>query len=229
MHAMMRASGVPFMEEVDMTPWLPEGWAGTLDWLLFDPGKEAWVLGDIKTVAGSAIEWRKQDGMSEQHWLQLSAYFHAARRMGLRLVNQLNVIYMPYDNTGDDAEPYISTDTPASEEEMVALMNDIRERCQEFVNNAYDPDLLAPQLEREQKVFWDGKRNMFTLKLVPHWLTKFCDFGSECGCSEQGETKIGEFSWEEGELLYTPRKGFDDIEPTTFPRDRDVRRRFASH
>jgi hypothetical protein len=78
-----------------------------------------------------------------------------------------------------------------------------------------------------QKVTWNGKRSAFELKLTPHWLTRYCDFGEVCGCSEQGETKIGEFTWADGELVYSPRKGFDDIEPEVSPHPGDVRKRYS--
>ena len=36
-HDTLRRLGVPYMAEVSMNPWLPTGWAGTLDALVWHP------------------------------------------------------------------------------------------------------------------------------------------------------------------------------------------------
>src|SRR5690348_1303668 len=67
-------------------------------------------------------------------------------------------------------------------------------------------DKLAPEMARVQKVFWNGKQGVFDVKLVPHWSAQFCPYPTElCGCSEQGTTKIGQYTLE---AKYEPRKGY---------------------
>jgi len=78
-------------------------------------------------------------------------------------------------------------------------------------------------MDRIQKVNWNGKQEVWDLKLVPHWSSMFCPFDAElCDCSEQSVTKIGHYTLDG---FYEPRKGFTEIEPYERPAEGDVRLR----
>jgi hypothetical protein len=229
LHDRLRHLGIPYMAEVKLDPWLPEGWAGTADWLILDPTKSAFVLADIKTTTGQGVGYRATEGMSESHWLQASAYWHAANRMGLPMVEKVIVFYLPLDDSGS-TELLVSEDVPAEASEMDEMMDEIREECIQFANGDQLPDDLAPPIERVQKVNWNNATKVFDLKLHPHWLTRYCPFGDVCGCGDQPTTKIGHYYWDvlEEKLVYVPRKGWEDTEPTTSPNRTELRKRFSS-
>ena len=47
---MLVEAGVHFEQEIDVTPGLPEGWAGTADALFWSTEHRGFVLGDFKTI-----------------------------------------------------------------------------------------------------------------------------------------------------------------------------------
>ena len=98
-HDTLRRLGVPYMAEVNMTPWLPTGWAGTLDALFWNPELRAFVLTDFKTKKGEGMRWVREKGAAEEHRLQTSAYWHAAKKMGVPLAKVVGVFYLPKNDT----------------------------------------------------------------------------------------------------------------------------------
>lgn len=46
-HDALVSTGLPFMQEVKLDRWLPEGWSGTADWIFWHPEHEAFVLGNV--------------------------------------------------------------------------------------------------------------------------------------------------------------------------------------
>jgi hypothetical protein len=43
------------MQEVKPTPWMPEGWARTVDYVFYDDRACGFVLGDLKTIKSDTI------------------------------------------------------------------------------------------------------------------------------------------------------------------------------
>lgn len=232
-------AGVPVIREVDLTPWMPEGWSGTADWLFWHPRYEAYVLGDLKTTKGEAIKWKESEGMSEDHWWQLSAYWYACVEAGFPMLDRFGVLYLPMNTSLKDPgiAPTVLEARPVPEDTIRARMDEVKKAVDYYVegveayrwqltneDGSVQPGLfladgLAPPLERVQKLVWDGKKGHWNVVLVPHWLTDFCPYENElCDCSEQGTTKIGEWRWYEGDglednpdhLYYESRKGYED-------------------
>jgi hypothetical protein len=87
--------GWPFMAEVRLTDFLPEGWAGRADWVIYDPEAGGFVLGDLKTIKGEGLTWINRAGAKEDHLWQVSAYWHALYDMGLPMVKGFFVLYWP--------------------------------------------------------------------------------------------------------------------------------------
>lgn len=235
LHNTLRRLGVPYMAEVNLTPWLPEGWAGTADAVVWNPDLKGFVLIDFKTQKGEGMRYIATGGAKEPHKLQASAYWHALKKMGIPLVKQIGVFYLPKNDVrGKDAviEPILADFEPYPAKELHKVMAERRERVKEYRESLpptlRDPDplfrgplqdwvtdALAPPSEREQRVYFDRKTGTYDLKLVPHWSTSYCPFPNElCDCSEQGTTKIGLF---DTDGTYYPRTGYEDIEPTVFP------------
>lgn len=207
--AIMRV-GWPYMQEVRLTDYLPEGWGGRADGLIFDPEARAWVLGDYKTARSESLNYLGRDGAKEAHVWQGSAYFYALLKMGLDMFDEFFILYWPIQNEGTKAvtEPIIVSCSPLPQEQVQNLMEERWELTKEYLeslailhyphedNNAvwWLSHKLAPEMERELKVSWNKTRDCFDVKLVPNWATAYCPYDDAlCACSKQGTTKIGEW------------------------------------
>lgn len=217
------------MAEVDVTPWMPEGWGGTADRVVYDPPSKSWRLRDYKSQKGAGMYYIVQDGAKEEHKAQTSLYWYALEKMGLQMDALIEVIYLPKDE-GKEVEPLTVSFAPLPKRALHAEAAYRRRRVEEYIAStdvtfdtldAIDESLwltdeLEPVQEREQKLFYDKATETWDLKLVPHWSAAYCQFPDElCDCSAQGTTKIGMFDVDGH--TYIPRKGYENIEPTVFP------------
>lgn len=244
------ARGLTVMHEVKVSPWLPEGWSGTADHLIYDDKRRAFVLNDLKTTKGEGLKWIHRDGAKEEHIWQGSAYYHALSAGKFPLLDRFTITYLPMNDTTDrdeNIEPVVMEIKPLSRDLVWGVMEDRWVKTKAYLRTVgdspltepvgtYVTDLLEPPIPRIQKLFWDGKNKRWDVKLVPHWSTQFCPFPEElCDCSTQGTTKIGEWRldnqlWlDEGvlyawDLNYHPRKGYEDIEVSVKPDDNAVHR-----
>lgn len=237
-------SGAPFMAEVNLTPWMPEGWSGTADWLFWSPEYEAFVLGDLKTTKGESIKYKETKGMSTEHHWQLSAYWHALVEAGFPMLDVVSVLYLPMNNIAreSDPEPVVIEAAPLDgavvQEQMEWRWLRVQEYRDAFNDDdsnwsiRYLNDALAPVMEREQKVTWNYTKGVFELTLVPHWLSDYCPFDNAlCDCSEQGTTKMGEFAIDavSKDMAFIPRRDkrwdFSDAEPEVWPTPAEIRKR----
>jgi hypothetical protein len=238
---MLVDSGAHFQQEIGVTPGLPEGWSGTADWLFWDAEARGFVLGDLKTAKGEALKWVLKDGAKEEHLWQLSAYWHALYEMGYPLVKGFAVFYLPMNDTTERdelIEPVLMECDPLPRDLVYGVMEDRWQACQAYLETFgpdYHPlfdasdvpalflsDKLAPEMSRVQKLYWNGKQEVFDVKLVPHWSSQFCPYPTElCACSEQGTTKIGQYTLEG---KYEPRKGYEDELPLIEPTETDYRK-----
>lgn len=211
---MLVEQGVAFMQEVKLTPWLPEGWAGTADWIFYHPEYEAFVLGDLKTTKGESMRYLLSDGAKTEHIHQLSAYWYALRKMGLPLIKGVGVLYLPKNDTPDKDEriqPVLHECDLIDEEVLNRLMESRWAATKAYLeavargelnpamvrygdHNRWLNHAIAPVQERVQKVWWNGKGGVFDVKLEPHWSARYCPYPNElCDCSEQGTNKIGQY------------------------------------
>ena len=229
--------GVPVVRELNVTPWLPEGWGGIADYLFFDPEYQAWVLADLKTQKGESFFYLEKEGAKIEHIWQLSAYYHALVEAGFEVVEGFSVIYLPKNNTPRNkaVEPYIADCTPLPKEEVWEQMETRYTAVSRYLNGEVE---LEPPQERLQSYWWNAKQGVFDVKLVPHWSAEFCPYPDDlCDCNTAGTTKIGQFKYYEGDglpdwpdtLVYEPRKGFEEIVPTVKPTEKEVAKRYAAN
>jgi hypothetical protein len=233
------ATGWPFMSEVRLSDYMPEGWGGRADWLLYNPARKGWVLGDIKTVTGDGVYWVNRDGAKENHLWQLSAYWHACLNMGLPMIRGFFVLYWPKgpaSNKDTVVEASIQECDPYPEEKVIPRMEERWAATAVYLDSLkpslgpggfltgdYVTDDLAAPIEREQKVQWDYQAKNFAVRLIPHWSTKYCPYELElCDCSTQGTTKIGHYELS-GE--YVSRKGYEGETPSVKPSEHDLNKR----
>lgn len=227
----LKRLGLPVMMEVNLTPWLPSGWAGTADLIVWNPQRGAWVLVDIKTQKGEGMRYIARSGAKTDHILQTSAYWHAIRRMGLPLVRAIGVYYLPKNDTrskGDVVEPLLIDFEPVPAKELGTLMRGRGKSITGYLESLpaeppktereysywQTPELAEPE-PREQRLYFDRTTGGHDVKLVPHWSTAYCPYHDDlCGCARQGTEKIG--AYDPGGK-YTPRRGYEDIEPEVEP------------
>lgn len=234
MHAKLRKNGLMYMAEVNMTPWLPLGWAGTLDALFWDARVGRAVLVDFKTQKGEGMRFVQRDGAKEAHRIQTSIYWHAAKATKLPLAKRIGVLYIPKNDTRNKdevIEPLMVDFDPIPEAELFGDMARRKEAVDGYLESLPDDDpeldpiyrpigdwitdALAPVQEREQRVFFDKLTGGYELKLMPHWSTAYCPYADElCDCSSQSTNKIGIFD-PSGE--YFPRTGYEDVLPEVTP------------
>ena len=228
-HDTLRKLGVPYMAEVNMTPWLPAGWAGTLDALIWNPELKAFVLRDFKTAKGESMRYIRRDGAKDEHKAQVSLYWHAAKKMGVPLVKEAEVFYLPKNDTrskDEVIEPILASFTPLPAKQLHGEAKQRWGRISDYVKSVGgEPGQPVPETDRpvgewltdaledvqprQQRVYFDRNTGTHEVKLVPHWSTAYCPFPTElCDCSTQGTTKVGYFDID-GE--YIPRKGYEDV------------------
>lgn len=232
-HATLRRQGVPYMAEVDITPYLPSGWGGTLDGLFLNPDLRAFVLGDFKTIKGEGIRFIVRDGAKSEHIHQLSIYWHGAKKMltgTARIANTVGVFYLPKNDTRnkeDVVEPVLADFEPIPWADLKVITKERADAVAEYRASLPKPNPrplepgeyvtpeLAPVQEREQVIYFDRKTSTYDVLLKPHWSSAYCPYSNElCDCSTQGQTKIGMY---DTDGTYIPRTGFEDIKPTVKP------------
>lgn len=201
--------GRPAMLEVDLSPWMPEGWGGRADYIIWDDEVKAFRLVDLKTIKGDGIVWKKKNGAAEAHVWQTSLYWWACWEMGLPMWNEITVLYLPM-NVAPGAELLEINFEPLSFDQVAERCRDRKRHLKHFVDHGYNLNYLPPSPGRVQRKYKgvDGKMDV---KLVPHWEAQFCPYPPPyCDCSTLKTTKIGHYD-QDG--VYFPRKGFEDIQP----------------
>lgn len=223
---------MPVMTEVKLDPWLPEGWSGTADWLIWNADRKAFVLNDLKTIKSEGMRYIKANGAKPEHLWQASAYFWAAAEMGIPLVKGIGIYYLPLNPLTDDPDlaPLYVELNPLPREQIWTRMEerweftriylaslDSEEGTKSFEDYWITPQLAPPQ-ERVQALRWNIPMNVWDVKLVPHWSATYCSFPSElCDCNEQKVEKIGHYQHLPActtPFGYVPRKGYEDVEVT---------------
>lgn len=231
---LFNAARLPVMTEVKLDRWLPEGWSGTADWLIWNDDLKAFVLGDLKTIKGEGMKYVQYEGIKKEHLWQASAYWHALFNMGLPLVKGFFIYYLPQNvPPGEQVEPSLQEGMPLDREIVVGAMEARWAQTKLYLSalgeGSFINEYLAPEQERVQIVRWNKARSVWDVKLAPHWSAAYCPYPDElCSCRHQGTEKIGEYVFvQDGEELdwanleFQHRAGYD-IEPTVEPDPKDV-------
>lgn len=226
LHESFRRQGIPFFSEIKVNPGLPKGWSGTADWLFWNPDEQAFSLADLKTIKGEGMAFL--EGLKDEHQAQVSAYYWALKKMGYPLTGTISVAYLPmnqpsYSNAGP-VKPVVFEAPPTEEWWLADIMDTRYQLTVSYLSEFYNTgDLvnkaLAETLAPVQKVSKHKTKDALEVKLVPHWLTKFCPYPDNiCDCNLQRPTKIGEWTKDvNGIWNYKPRSGFGSIAPEHNP------------
>jgi len=231
--SIFRQNKLAVMCEVKLDPWLPTGWSGTADWIMWSDEYKAFILGDLKTTKGEGIKFVQYEGMKQEHLWQLSAYWYALEKMGLPLVKGFAVFYLPMNVPSDNpsVQPLVLEGMPLDRKLVLGTMEFRWAETKAYLDSTpqqagasrgpvehYLTDKLAPEQERVQVLRWNKGQGVFDVKLQPHWSAAYCPFPDElCACNTTGITKIGHYehvvtSNNVDEVHYEPRKGFEDFE-----------------
>lgn len=227
---MFAYNGLPVMTEVNLTNWLPDGWSGRADWLIWNPAEKAFTLVDLKTTRGEGISFIREGGAKDEHLWQGSAYHMACVAAGLPMTPKFVVYYLPMNSVvrDDKVAPLTMECTPIESSRVVYRMLGIRDSVNEYIEEFEESKevvngSLAPPTVRHQAIQYNSKMDVFDLKLTPHWLTKFCPYDLQyCDCSTQRPEKIGHWTMN-GD--YVPRAGYAHIEAKIEPTSLDYNKR----
>lgn len=227
--------GKPVMLEVNLTDYLPEGWSGTADWVVWNAERKAFVLGDLKTIKPEGIPWVLKEGVKDSHQHQLSAYWYALQRMGIPLVRGYGVLYLPFaQDAREPVQPTFQEASPLDEAYMYDLMTSRWAATQAYLasltpleqmkpqagavtlEQRFLTDELAPVQDREIRAYWNkaaskakGKETPgVEVKLVPNWSTNYCDYANElCNCRTQKPEKLGTWLATADGVRFVPSRG----------------------
>lgn len=189
--------GIEFQCEVDMTPGLPKGWAGTADVLVgqFGDGilsEAEHTLMDFKTIAGSGLHFLDVSKPKFEQHMQVSAYWHAAEAMGFKMNPRLCVLHIPVS-----AAQYKELQPPIEQWmrplPRAQVFGEMKRRSRMLKNylaaktaeqdGSYLDDTLAPQpMARVQDTRFNKKLQLTEHVEKDHWLVRFCD-SSQCACA----------------------------------------------
>jgi hypothetical protein len=210
---------------------LPERWGGRVDWLIYDLEHQAFLLGDLKTTSALSMQYTLKDGPKYEHKNQLSAYWHALSALGYPLISIYTIVYLSLDKPNSYVKgwnPIVEyQETPIPKESLWTPMEYRSKRVSEYLESLPSEDIehtdrtweeyyITPYLDTHvdwsQKVYKNKEK--YDLKIVPQWDTKYCPYPIElCDCKDLSYTKIGEYNLKDDLWIYTPRKGYEDVEP----------------
>lgn len=227
LHESFRRQGLPFFSEIKVNDGLPKGWSGTADWLFWNAEQQAFDLSDLKTIKGEGMGFLT--GLKDEHQAQVSAYYWALNNMGFPMTSTVTVAYLPmnqpsYSSAGP-VQPVVYEAQPTDEQWLTDLMNQRYDATRDYLLNVEASgqivnNYLAPTLEPVQKLTrHKSKIDVLELKLVPHWLTKFCPYPDNiCDCNLQTPTKVGEWIKDgNGIWNYKQRSGYGHVTPVSDP------------
>lgn len=207
----------PVMCEVKLDRWMPDGWTGTADAMFWNAERRAFVLLDYKTVKPEGIRYILKDGIKEEHLWQGSAYWWAAARMGIPLVNGFCVLYLPTQQLlarDGFVQPTLQEVTPLGREMVEGTMEERWVQTRRYLNLQPEKfgwinDWLAPVQEPVQKLSLNKslKTPVIDVKLAPHWSAAYCPFPDElCNCRFTPTMKVGHWESKGKDLIeYVPR------------------------
>jgi hypothetical protein len=123
-HDTLRRLGVPYMAEVNLTPWLPKGWGGTADGVVWNPELQGVRPGRLQDAEGRGMRYIVRDGAKEDHRFQTSLYWHGLKKMGLPLAKKVGVFYLPKNDTRNKdevIEPVLIDFDPIPQRELTQI------------------------------------------------------------------------------------------------------------
>lgn len=174
--------------EVDLTPYLPNGWTGTADWVFYDKEADHCILGDLKTIKPEAVQ--HLSGIKDDHLAQLSCYNYGLTKAGYTMAPELFVFYLPKNKIWTaDVKPQQLSSVPI--ENIDVIMYSIKKNVDGFVSGVTK---LAPMPDPVYKHSYNKLMNVFDVKQYPDWREAYtCPF-DETLCPRTPIRKVGHWN-----------------------------------
>lgn len=180
--------GIEARCEVPMGEGLPKGWQGSCDLLLGQYGDDKltspeWTVIDYKTVKGANIQYLDIDRPKYGYYVQASAYWHAANKMGYRMNPELCIVYVPVSTAPFKGfqRPIESWVRPMPQNEVFGEMK----RRSRILKAYLAGDKDAPKkLEPEQVNKLNKKTGMIEVIEQQQWNASYCN-SSQCQCKSE--------------------------------------------
>jgi hypothetical protein len=182
--------------EQKMAAGLPKGWQGTADLLLgqFGDGKlsEAeWTLFDYKTIKGANVAYIDLDNPKPGQHMQASAYWHAAAKLGYKMMPELCIVHIPVS-----AAPWKQVEPPIAQWlkplPVEKVFGEMRRRSRVLKaylelthgGGTYDPELLPKKQPLVQTQKYNKKTKQTEVTEGPNWLVSYCN-SPVCVCKAE--------------------------------------------
>lgn len=216
-------------KEVKVHEGLPDGWRGSADILLrARKAEETWLI-DLKTVSSVSLYMadvtsgrvqlsnKSSSWPSEDYVWQLSAYYHALKKMGHE-VDRAMLLFWPVDTYYDrqgrkhSMAPRQAEIDPIPEEEVWAKMDEVSKAVDQWKGTwektgspeNYD---LPSYMEPEQKLIPkpSAKRvEYYEVHQKLDWRCRYCPFFQVSCQPPYSDEKVGEYRYEEGVWVFYP-------------------------
>lgn len=220
--------------EVDVSRGLPEGWAGTADFIVKDAASGEIAVYDLKVVSSSAKYYsdiaaqyyqvtNKQSSQLplEDHKWQVSSYCYALKKMGIPATRAF-VCYLFIDNYFHFGTKYQYRPTEyevdlVSDEDLEKRFKEVSGRVERWKKTSVLPDYLEPEQKLKAIPNW-RKPEKYVLEQRIDWRCKACPFYPRFCHPNQFEGKVGqfEFDYSTGSYVYTDLSG-GEANPLVFP------------
>lgn len=174
--------------EVDLTPYLPNGWTGKADWVFYDKEADHCILGDLKTIKPEAVQYLT--GIKEDHLAQLSCYDYGLRQAGYTMAPKLFVFYLPKNKVWTHK---VVPQQPISEPiiNIEQTMIGIKEHVDGYISGGFG---LASMPKPVYKYSWNKAMSVFDVKQHPDWRELYtCPF-DEALCPRTPIKKVGHWT-----------------------------------
>lgn len=209
--------------EWDLTPYLPDGWTGTCDYVFVHKPTNTVVVGDLKTIKPEGMAWLG-DRPKPEHTTQVSCYHSAIQKWvdegieempGTVLHPDIFVLYLPKgkDSKQNTIEPQIITAPaePSAVVNMVGIKRQVDDYLAEYERTGEaDNRFLAAMPEQELKIGWNKAQNVWDVTARNSWVVEFIGkrFGEQL-CPSRPSLKVGHYT---PDGFYIARKGITQPE-----------------
>lgn len=176
--------------EVDLTPYLPNGWTGTADWVFYDKEADHCILGDLKTIKPEAVQ--HLTGIKDDHLAQLSCYNYGLTKAGYTMAPELFVFYLPKNKVWThDVKPQQLSSVPI--QNIHLIMESIKDKVDYYVAKP-EPMFLENMPDPVYKYSYNKLMNVFDVKQYPDWREAYtCPFDEKL-CPRTSIRKVGHWN-----------------------------------
>ena len=214
-YAALKDVGLLYESELDLEPFMWNGWTGRLDWIDHRYGMDTLHVGDVKSSHPNAMRYATSYP-KHHNVLQLGCYYECVKSMlnehahfnpDLKLIRSAEIQYM---DRGGGNDP-LACEIEMTDDLMAEVVAE-KVLLEEHVDMAINENILPEPMKRDMK-FKSYKKKVV---LDTHWQCnpEYCDFvGASC-TPITGETTLAELNAENGDYEIKPngRRYAEEVE-----------------